>query len=54
MDLEIVKMELSDFEKIKDDLQEKFDDFWTTEALRQELENKNRIRFTLYSGKAKQ
>ena len=53
MNLEIVKMELSDFEKIKDDLQEEFDDFWTAEALRQELENKNRIGFTLYNGKGK-
>ncbi len=44
MKIEITKMQLSDFEQIKNRLQEEFDDFWTPEMLKQELENKNRVR----------
>lgn len=51
MDLKITKMKLSDFEQIKNNLQQDFDDFWTPSILKQELENKNRFRFLLYSGK---
>lgn len=53
MELEITKMELSDFDKIKDNLQQEFDDFWSPQMLKEELENKNRVRFTLYSSKTK-
>lgn len=49
MKTEITKMQLSDFEKIKNDLKNDFDDFWTPDMLKQELENKNRIRFILHS-----
>ena len=52
MELEITKMQLSDFEQIKDKLQEEYDDFWTPSTLKQELENKNRLRFLLHSSKA--
>lgn len=53
MNAEITKMDLSDYEKIKDNLQKDFDDFWTKESLKQELENKNRTRLTLHSSKRK-
>lgn len=53
MEVEITKMQLSDFEQIKDNLQNEFDDFWTPSILKQELENKNRIGFLLHSSKAK-
>lgn len=53
MELEISKMQLSDFEQIAQNLQKDFDDFWTPNALKEELENKNRIRFLLHSSKTK-
>lgn len=53
MELEIKKMQLSDLEQIKDKLLEDFDDFWTVRTLQEELDNKNRFRFLLYSSKAK-
>lgn len=53
MELEISKMQLSDFEQITQNLQKDFDDFWTPNALKEELENKNRIRFLLHSSKTK-
>ena len=53
MELEITKMQLSDFEQIENKLQEEFDDFWTPSTLKQELENKNRFRFLLHSRKTK-
>ncbi len=53
MKLEITKMQLSDFEQIKENLTKDFDDFWSTNTLKEELENKNRTRFTLHSSKAK-
>ena len=37
--MEILEMNLEDFENIKDSLQEEFDDFWTASMLKQELEN---------------
>lgn len=40
MKLEITKMQLSDFEQIEKNLQKDFDDFWTPNTLKQELENK--------------
>ena len=43
MKLEIDKMELSDLEQISDKLQQEFDDFWTPNILKQELENKNKL-----------
>ena len=52
MELEITKMQLSDFEQIKDKLQKEFDDFWTPSTLKQELENKNRFELLLHSSKA--
>ena len=39
--LEITKMTIEDYDQIKDILQEKFDDFWTTSSLKQVLENSN-------------
>ncbi len=51
MKLEITKMQLSDFEQIKDNLVKDFDDFWSESTLKQELENKNRIGFILHSSK---
>ena len=39
--MEIMKMTLSDFEKIKDVLQEKYDDFWNEIVLYAELKNEN-------------
>lgn len=53
MKLEIKKMELSDFEQIQDNLQKDFDDFWSKNTLKEELENKNRIRFILHSCKGR-
>ncbi len=43
MKLEINKMQLSDLEQISDKLQQEFDDFWTPNILKQELENKNKL-----------
>lgn len=40
MQLEITKMELYDLEQISDRLKEEFDDFWTVNTLKQEIENK--------------
>lgn len=40
MQLEITKMELYDLEQISDRLKEDFDDFWTVNTLKQEIENK--------------
>lgn len=37
--IEIEKMELKDYEKIKDNLIEEFDDFWTPSILKSELES---------------
>ena len=53
MELEVAKMQLSDLEEIQENLIKDFDDFWSTKVLREELENKNRLRFLLYSSKAK-
>lgn len=53
MKLEITKMQLSDFEQIKDNLIQDFDDFWSESTLKQELENKNRIRLILHSSKTR-
>ncbi len=53
MELEVAKMQLSDLEKIQENLIKDFDDFWSTKVLREELENKNRLRFLLHSSKAK-
>ncbi len=53
MKLEITKMRVSDFEQIKENLTIDFDEFWSPVTLKEELENKNRIRLTLYSSKAK-
>lgn len=39
--IKIEKMTLLDFEKIKDNLQIEFDDFWTPSILKSELENEN-------------
>lgn len=39
--IEIQEMSLEDFEKIKDCLQEEFDDFWTPSILKSELESKD-------------
>ena len=39
--IKIEKMTLLDFEKIKDNLQTEFDDFWTPSILKSELENEN-------------
>lgn len=39
--MEILEMNLKDFEKIKDSLQEEFDDFWTSSILKSELESEN-------------
>ena len=39
--MEILEMNLKDFEKIKDSLQEEFDDFWTPSILKSELESEN-------------
>ena len=38
MELEITKMQLSDFEQIENKLQEEFDVFWTPATLKHELE----------------
>ena len=53
MEIEITKMQLSDLEKIKENLEKDFDNFWTIRTLQEELENKNRIRFLLHSSKTK-
>lgn len=53
MGIEITKMQLLDLEQIKTNLVEDFDDFWTFQMLQEELENKNRLRFSLYSSKTK-
>ena len=34
-------MKINDYEKIKDSLQEEYDEFWTPNILRSELENNN-------------
>lgn len=52
MELEIAKMQLSDLEEIKENLIKDFDDFWSVKTLQEELENKNRVGFLLYSSKA--
>lgn len=39
----IDKMKISDFELIKNNLKSDYDDFWSKEALEQELLNENRI-----------
>ena len=39
--MEILEMNLKDFEKIKYSLQEEFDDFWTPSILKSELESEN-------------
>lgn len=43
MNLEIKKMEFADYEQIEENLCKDFDDFWTKESLKQELENKNKL-----------
>ena len=53
MELEINKMSLADFEQIQEKLQTDFDDFWTQFNLKEELENKNRLRLSLHSSKAR-
>ena len=53
MEIEIMQMQLSDLEQIQENLAEDFDDFWTARTLKEELENKNRIRFLLHSCKTK-
>ncbi len=53
VEIKIEKMQISDFEVIAENLEKDFDDFWTANSLKEELENKNRFRFTLYSSKAK-
>ena len=45
MSLEIYPMELSDFQKIEPILYEKFDDFWTPNIFKGELENQNSYYF---------
>lgn len=39
--MQILEMNLDDFEQIKDCLQEEFDEFWTPNILKSELENPN-------------
>lgn len=39
--MQILEMNLDDFEKIKDCLQEEFDEFWTPNILKSELESSN-------------
>ena len=39
--MQILKMNLDDFEQIKDYLQEEFDEFWTPNILKSELESPN-------------
>ena len=39
--IEIRKMTIEDFEKISDNLEEKFDEFWKPSILKSELENPN-------------
>lgn len=39
--MQILKMNLDDFEQIKDCLQEEFDEFWTPNILKSELESPN-------------
>lgn len=39
--IKIEKMDLKHYERIKDVLQEEFDDFWTPELLKEEIENEN-------------
>lgn len=51
MELQIAKMQLSDLEKIQENLEEDFDDFWSIRTLREELENKNRARILLHYSK---
>ncbi len=41
MSITIKKMNLKDYEKIKDNLKKDFDDFWTPTVLESELKNKN-------------
>ena len=41
--MSIDKMKISDFELIKNNLKSDYDDFWSKEALEQELLNENRI-----------
>lgn len=42
-EIQINKMSLTDLEQIKDELQNCFDDFWSYEILKQEIENNNSI-----------
>ena len=39
MELEITKMQLSDLEQIKEKLLEDFDDFWTVNILKEEIQS---------------
>ena len=39
--MEILRMNLEDFDEIKDCLQEDFDDFWTPSILKSELQSEN-------------
>ncbi len=39
--MDVSNMTITDFEKIENNLQKDFDDFWNTNILRQELENSN-------------
>ena len=41
--IKIEKMNLKDYEQIKDKLQNEFDNFWTDTILKSELENENSI-----------
>lgn len=42
MNLEIVKMQLSDLKQIEESLEKDFDDFWTINILKEELKSENR------------
>ncbi len=43
MNLQITKMQIKDFEIIKDCLQKDFDDFWSPSLLKKELENNQKL-----------
>ena len=49
--MEIAKMNLEDLENIKDDLQEKYDDFWNYNILKKELLDENSIYFVIKDNK---
>jgi len=40
-DIKVEKMDFNHFEKIKDILEDEFDDFWNSQILKDELENEN-------------